>query len=236
MKVLKAIITILFLIHFFVPLINITIAEPITTSDPLTDDEKTALVKRSRGSSVASPKEYPIEEFSVDSSDGSFAVLYSYFDYEAFMLDMSHVEEVCVYNSDGSFRYAVKSWNSGTVDILLENGILYVRSVRGDVVYTYDFDGNLTDVINIENCRDEYLEKFQNQPTTLGGITYRMEDYAFEMDVTYRRLTATDTDGNTKVLYESKVLFQLGKTLMLIAWILIFVVAIFSLSRKMKTK
>lgn len=224
MKVFRIVI-IIFLVFLLANLIIPSPSESYTPSDPLTEEEKTKISEDRKITTTNSPKEYPIESYSVDASDSSFAVLYCYNTILS-SLNSSEVKEICVYNADGSFKYAVCALYSGSVEILLDEGLLYVLPYRGDIVCVYDSDGNLADMINIASCREEYEKKFESQQTVVGDLEYSMEDRAFGLTPSYQTLRVTDTIGEQKILYQSKSAVNFGDAVMLTALLLFFVCGI----------
>ena len=210
MKSVKVIHVILSLVLLFV-LAKLALASIPNDNDKnyndglLTTEEKSKEIEDRQISTVEPSRKYPIEHYSVDSSNGSFAIGYSLNDPE-FLYVYDTIKEVCVYTSDGTFQYGVSFKSMGDFEIELTQGILKIYMIRSDLIITYDSDGELIDIIR--DTTDETREYRDNvldcsEPIKTADETYTTEDRAFGLKSTYNTLKATDSDGVSSVVYKA---------------------------------
>ncbi len=112
---------------------------------------------------------------------------------------------VYVYTSDKAFWYGYSFSAYGSFAVELLEDSLNVYLVRGSCLINLSTDG---DVLAYETILDTtennaYWNEIQKKEQKIGNTTYKLKE-PFLIIPMYKKLVATDTEGNEEILYEGK--------------------------------
>ena len=178
-------------------------------------EEKTSVLVESLDISV-SDKEPPlniISCFSVD-SDGRIAI----------GSDVGERKQVCVYDPDMEFLYAISFRDSGSFKVVLADNIVWVFLWRGMQYVGITPEGTVSAALELQDTSNNNRRLYhtgQDAKRQANGNTYELQNskkiLAFSGG--YTQLAVTDADGNIKILYdaESVILPRLITSVLLIS-------------------
>ncbi|MHB8961559.1 MAG: hypothetical protein ACYC5K_00180 [Saccharofermentanales bacterium] len=122
--------------------------------------------------------------------------------------DLSN-KSICVYNSDGSFKYGYSFMTNGRFGVEWDEANLIIFFVRGDIAAQVDDNANVIDVKKISNSfqnNSYWNHKVFSTIRTENDTTYMLRNdlgllNLFAMS-TYSKLIKTNGDGSELVLYD----------------------------------
>ncbi len=135
---------------------------------------------------------------------------------------------ICVYSSDGEFKYGYSFRNAGNFGIDIIGELLYVCSVRGGVAIAINFDGEIVGGVEIHETR-ENSRYWQNHifedKRTVGENEYilkRNNEVIYFESVGYSQLVKITPDGEEIVIHNAKT-HQLISTIFIIVGVVVFI-------------
>lgn len=120
----------------------------------------------------------------------------------------SKAKTVCIYSSDGIFEYGYRFDCSGSFGIELDSDVLIICLVRSDAAIAVNSAGEVESVLRIQNTSENnsyWNEHVYSTVRKVGDVEYALGNNMGILNVfasSYSQLTATDINGEARVLYD----------------------------------
>ncbi len=143
----------------------------------------------------------------------------------------SENKTVCIYSTDGTFRYGYGFSCTGDFGIEFHGDILNIYLVRGDIALSVTSLGEITEVRRIQNSIENnsyWNEHIFCKQQKVGDTEYVIRNDMGILNVfaaSYSQLVTVNSSGEETVIYDVNGI-QLAKTVMVLVCIDVFVVIV----------
>lgn len=137
-------------------------------------------------------------------------------------------EEVCIYTSEGKFLYGYTFDCSQSFGVEWDNEYINIYFVRSDVIVSLDSNGNILDIKEVQNTRDNNTHSnaiLHSNTRVVGDTTYIIRNNMGIFNwiaFSYSQIITIDAEGIEHVVYDVSST-QLFKTIAIIVIACVFV-------------
>ena len=116
---------------------------------------------------------------------------------------------ICVYDARGNFKYGFTYREEGAFGVAFNGGCIDIYCVRGDLAITVDPDGNITDILRIQETpanREYWHEIVWADKRTAGDTEYTAKNEKGLFNIlssSYSKLVSRNPEGVETVLYDA---------------------------------
>lgn len=149
---------------------------------------------------------------------------------------------ISVYDHEGVFQYGYCFRTQGTYGIELDNGVVYIYFVRGDIVISLDSSGGVMGVFEVENTLENntrWQQLLYSNERTVGDTKYIAENDAILFNwltSSYDKLIAEKPNGIRTVVYDADNTHVVRGSFILTGAILFAVVCVYYLIKTIQDR
>ncbi|MBR7077569.1 MAG: hypothetical protein IKI41_02360 [Clostridia bacterium] len=116
---------------------------------------------------------------------------------------------ICVYDAGGNFKYGFTYREEGSFGVAFNGGCIDIYSVRSDLAITVDPDGNIVDILRIQETpanREYWDENVWADKRTAGDTEYTAKNEKGLFNIfssSYSKLVSRNPEGVETVLYDA---------------------------------
>ena len=188
------------------------------STEPLTEHDIDTFLKNINLSMLESePTKEAIECFDVN-EDGFIAIGCSTYKNKT----------VCIYTSDGEFQYGYSFECSGSFGVELDKSVLNIYFVRSDVAISVNPDGEIEEILKIQNTSENnsyWQNVLYSTKRKIGDTEYIIKNDMGIFNVfasSHSQLISTNKNGESRIIYDVNSA-QFSKTLVVFIGVLVFV-------------